>query len=108
MGFFDDVGDFFTQTIPSAAKSTIGFLGDNVVNPVVDNVINPVFNNVVKPVVNTVHDDITGITNFAGDQVKRVVDTGANLANSFTNPLNLLILGGGAIVVLMILSKSKA
>jgi hypothetical protein len=52
----------------------------------------------VKNVVNTVHNDVKGLTNFAGRNVNKVVDTGTGALGNLTS-MPVLLIGGAAAAI---------
>ena len=96
MGFFDDVGGFFTHTIPGAV-TTVYDAGKDVVNTVWSG---------GKTVVSDVYGGVKSGVNRAADFAEKAGDKGldafAGMSKLLSNPI---LVGGGIILALIVLSK---
>lgn len=94
MGFFDDLGDVFTKTIPGAFSS------------VKQGVVEPVYNEVVKPTVNAG----TSFVSKYENKLDRLTESGVNTVDSLSRVLSspwflYAALGLGALLVIQVFRK---
>lgn len=107
--FTNDVGGFFTKTIPNAFKSAGTGFYEKILRPTYDKVLHPLYDKVAAPIIDKGVGLVGKVGDFAGktiDNAGKVEDaaTGAlgGIGSFLSNPLYLIV---GGIVAVALVSK---